>query len=136
MHVVKPILLISLVVALGCGCVRRVVDITSEPEGAVVWVNDREVGETPITVDFVHYGEFDVQVLKPGYEPITTGKEAKAPIWDLLGLDLLAELFPADLTSTNSWHFQLVVEERDGDSLLKRAEQMRSRLNEDEPGAE
>jgi len=26
------------------GCVRRVIDITSDPPGARVWVNDREVG--------------------------------------------------------------------------------------------
>ena len=118
--------------ALGSGCVRRVVDITSDPEGAVVWVNDREVGQTPVEVEFVHYGEFDVQVLKPGYEPITAGEKASAPFWDWLGLDLLAEIFPANLVSRNAWHFDLEEEEGDGESVVRRAEQLRTRLIEDE----
>ena len=52
----------------GAGCVRRVVQITSDPDGAVVWMNDREVGSTPCEVEILHYGKYDVRVEKPGWE--------------------------------------------------------------------
>ena len=122
--------------ALAFGCVRRVVDISSDPDGAVVWVNDREVGATPVEVDFIHYGEFDVQVFMPGYEPITSSAKASAPVWDLPGLDFFAEILPVDLVSRNSWHFALEVEERDADALELRAVSLRNRLLEEESATE
>jgi len=49
-------LLMAVMVPWMGGCVRRVIDITSDPPGARVWVNDREAGRTPCSVEFTHYG--------------------------------------------------------------------------------
>ena len=119
--------LVGAMFASAPGCVRRVVEITSDPDGAVVWMNDREVGSTPCEVEILHYGEYDVRVEKPGWEPVMTGRSAKAPIWDLPGPDLVAELVPAELESRNVWHFRLVVESDDADAVLLRAEVARDR---------
>ena len=32
---------------LGTGCVERTIRVTSEPAGARVWLNDRDIGVTP-----------------------------------------------------------------------------------------
>lgn len=121
-------LLAGLALVGSAGCVRRVVEITSEPPGATVWLNDREVGSTPCEVEIVHYGTYDVRLAKPGYEPISTGRSASAPVWDLPGPDLVAELIPADFTSRSSWSFTLAVEDMSTDAVVERAIVARDRL--------
>ena len=118
---------LALTVAMASGCVRRVVQITSAPEGALVWMNDREVGSTPCEIEILHYGTYDVRIEKAGFEPVMTGRSANVPIWDLPGPDLIAELIPADLESRTVWHFDLVVENTDADQVLLRAEVARSK---------
>ena len=120
--------LFGVMLVFGAGCVRRVVQITSDPDGAVVWMNDREVGSTPCEVEILHYGTYDVRVEKPGWEPVMTGRSARAPIWDLPGPDFFAELVPAEIESRNVWHFQLVVESDDADAVLLRAEVARDKV--------
>lgn len=48
------------------GCVRRTITITSEPSGALVHLNDTEIGRTPVTVGFTHYGVYDVRLSHEG----------------------------------------------------------------------
>ena len=49
------------------GCIERTISITSEPSGALVHLNDDEVGRTPLTVPFTFYGVYDVRV---EHEPV------------------------------------------------------------------
>ncbi|UCD74491.1 MAG: PEGA domain-containing protein [Phycisphaerales bacterium] len=125
-------------VAALTGCVQRTINITSEPPGALVWLNDREVGRTPLDVEFLYYGTYDVRLVKEGYEPLLTKGEANAPLWDLPGLDLAAEVAPVRLHSNIEWHYELLPVENDPDALIERAQQMRARSAEaetaDEPG--
>jgi hypothetical protein len=44
------------------GCVERTISITSEPRGALVYLNDEEVGRTPVSVPFTYYGVYDVRL--------------------------------------------------------------------------
>ena len=53
------------------------ITIDSEPPGALCWLNDNEIGRTPVTVPFTWYGTYRVRLEKPGYEPL----EAEAPVW-------------------------------------------------------
>ena len=52
---------------LPAGCVRRTLMVRTEPEGARVFLNDYEVGTSPVSVDFTWYGDYDVIVRKDGY---------------------------------------------------------------------
>lgn len=110
------------------GCVRRVVEVTSEPSGAIVWMNDREVGTTPCTVEILHYGTYDVRLEKPGFEPKVEGLNASAPAWDLPGPDLVAELLPTEVVSRNRWHLVLHPEDMDDEAVMRRAVIARDRL--------
>ncbi len=97
MHRMFIIGMVLAALAAACGCVRRTITITTEPPGTLVWLNDREVGRTPVQVDFKHYGTYDVRLEHRGYEPMMTSGRANPPWWDHVGLDLFAELTPADL---------------------------------------
>lgn len=109
------------------GCVRRTVEITSEPSGSLVLLNDREIGRTPLTAEILFYGTYDVQLRLEGHEPINGFAEAKAPAWDWIGPDLVAELIPVDFTSRNAWHFTLVPIDVDPAAVLLRARGLQSR---------
>ena len=54
------------------------------PAGALVWVNHREVGRTPLEIDFTYYGHYDVQLTREGSEPVITTAEANPPVWDVI----------------------------------------------------
>lgn len=110
------------------GCVKRTMRITSDPSGALVWVNDREVGRTPVDAEFVHYGTYDVRLIKDGFEPLLTFGEASPPLWDNVPLDLAAELLPFELKSTVHWHYVLEPKDDDRAALIDRGRAMRSEL--------
>lgn len=89
------------------GCLERKISITSEPPGALVWVNDVEVGRTPVETDFVFYGDYDVRVRLDGYEPVRTHMQARAPWYELPPFDLLATAVPTRIENVVKWHFVL-----------------------------
>ncbi len=118
--------------ALG-GCLERTISITSQPPGALVWLNDLEVGRTPLEVDFTFYGTYDVRLELDGYEPIVTSREAKAPLYELPGIDLIAEAIPTRIEDRVHWHFDLrptlervLPGDRATDRLLERASAFRA----------
>jgi len=113
--------------ALG-GCVERTVTITSDPPGALVWVNDREVGRTPLTFEFEYHGTYDVRLTADGYEPMLTTGKASAPLYDMVPLDLVAELVPARIENEQAWHYVLAPRNDDRASLLERAGELRAKL--------
>ncbi|MEM1109779.1 MAG: PEGA domain-containing protein [Planctomycetota bacterium] len=130
-HVAKYVVRAAclLVVAGGfAGCVQRTISITSEPAGALVWLNDEEVGRTPLEVPFRWYGTYDVRLEKDGFVPRWTTGEAQQPWWEYPGPDLVAELLPG-AESRVAWHYELTEEvpaaEQDAGALIERARGMR-----------
>lgn len=122
------------------GCAERRLSITSEPPGATVWVNDVEVGRTPVEANFTHYGTYDVRLRLDGYEPIATGARADAPWYEFVGADLITEAIPwgehGGVTTRVSWNFAMKPAlERTEDraafeaDLLERAKALKSRLS-------
>ena len=127
MRLLHCILVIGAITTIG-GCVRRTIEITSEPEGALVWLNDREVGRTPCSIDFTYYGRYDVRLRRDGFEPISGFGDADEPAWDFIGADLVAEIIPAKFNSRVKWHFTLIPTDSDEAAVLERAKQMRTRI--------
>lgn len=126
------ILLLSMLSCLFMfGCVKRTISISSNPSGALVWVNDREVGRTPVTIDFVYYGEYDVRLEKDGLEPVMTSSEATSPAWDFPGVDVVVEIF-SNQESNVFWHFDLEPRNDDPELLLLRANSARRSVVENE----
>ncbi len=127
-------ILIALMCFTATGCVRRTISITSEPTGALVWLNGREVGRTPVTVDFLYYGEYDVQLVADGFEPLITTGKADAPIWDVVPFDLVSEVTPGEKHSRIAWHYQMMPRNDDPQLLLERARELRGKIQEEDAG--
>lgn len=112
------------------GCVRRTISITSEPAGALVHLNHREIGRTPVEVEFIYYGDYDVRLVKDGYEPLIVKGDASAPLWDTPPFDLVAEAVP-DARKRIHWHYQLAPIVEDPAALVERAQAIRIQLAAD-----
>lgn len=114
------------------GCLERRIAITSEPDGAIVWINDQEVGRTPVDTGFTFYGTYDVRVRKEGYEPVSGPRDAVAPWYEYPGPDLVASALPIPIRSTVRWHYVLSPLPPNTDEartdLVERAEALRERL--------
>ena len=119
----------SLLLLAATGCVQRTISITSEPAGALVWLNDQEVGRTPVAVPFTFYGTYDVRLEKDGFAPLWTTGEAQMPWWELPGPDLAAELIPG-AESNVAWHYELTeatpAQDIDTRALRDRARDLRN----------
>ncbi|MGD9790148.1 MAG: PEGA domain-containing protein [Phycisphaerales bacterium] len=123
--------LVGLTFGLG-GCLRRHVSITSEPSGALVSVNDVEVGRTPCEAEFSYYGVYDVRLEMDGYEVKRTPARASAPIYEYPPLDAIAGVSPIAIDTEVRWHFVLTPTSAMGatpaeleEGLLSRARTMR-----------
>ena len=132
--VLKRMVLVALVIlCMVCyGCVKRTITIDSEPQGALVYLNDEEVGRTPTTVPFLWYGVYDVRLMKEGYETLSVGKEAKAPWYDQPIIDVVTEMLPGTTEVELKWDFELELSGEVGEEyLIDHANQLRAILDDD-----
>ena len=121
------LLLLSLLLT---GCVRRELTVTSEPAGALVYLNGREAGRTPFTTDFTYYGNYDVQIRRDGSEPLVTSKQITAPWWQWFPLDFFAELAPWKPVDKQAMHFELEPRQAvDAQALIGRAEELDQQMD-------
>ena len=75
--------------------------------GALVWLNDVEVGRTPLETDFTYFGVYSVRIRKEGFEPVTTTRRAAMPVYEWPVVDLAAEAWPRTIETDIRWHFDL-----------------------------
>ena len=117
------------------GCAERRIFITSDPSGARVFLNEIEVGYTPVEVDFTYFGVYDVRLRKEGFEPLITTAEAEAPLHEQPGFDLIAGAIPGKDTTHIRWHFELEPSKNDVPALIDRGLELRERMSEPETEA-
>jgi hypothetical protein len=105
--------------------------IESNPPGALVYLNNQEVGRTPMTRDFKWYGDYDVQLRLEGYETLTTNQKVIAPAWNWVPFDLFAGLLPFTFKDERSFSYALTPLDPAKDQpegLLNRAGELRGQL--------
>ena len=61
------------------GCVERTARIETDPPGAIVIVNDEEVGISPVRFSFLWYGDYEIILRKQGYRTLKTHHPIDAP---------------------------------------------------------
>ena len=97
-----PSLAISMVAAAAVlttvGCVQRRMTIRSNPPGALVYVDDYQIGTTPVSTDFVYYGTRKIRLVKDGYETLTVRQPFPLPWY---------QLFPIDFVTENLWPWEI-----------------------------
>ena len=107
------------------GCVRRSLTINTEPQGALIWLNDEEVGRSPVTVDFLWYGDYDVVARLEGHGTLSTHQEITPPWYELPVIAFVTEvLYPGQIHDAREMHFTLTAE------VLPDVEELRARAEE------
>jgi hypothetical protein len=121
----------ALLCACLAGCVERELTIDSDPPGALVYLNDQEVGRTPVRREFTWYGTYDVAVRKEGYRTLKTQSPVIAPPWLWVPLDLVMELLPFPVQDRHRLHYTLKPETEadvDPQQIIQRAQELKTRL--------
>jgi len=77
--------------AMSSGCVQRRMTIRSNPPGALVYVDDYQLGATPVSHDFVYYGTRKIRLVKDGYETLTVRQPFPLPWYQYFPLDFVSE---------------------------------------------
>lgn len=96
-----PIAMMAIAAALlaaASGCVQRRMTIRSNPPGALVYVDDYQIGTTPVSTDFVYYGTRKIRLVKDGYETLTVRQPFPLPWY---------QLFPIDFVTENLWPWEI-----------------------------
>lgn len=127
--------LVSVVCCLALtGCIRRSLTIRTQPEGALVYMNEQYKGESPVTYDFQWYGWYRVRIEKEGYARLNDHKQLKAPFLFWIPLDLFMELLPWAIRDDREWSYTLEPEQVI--SVPKRPSEPRwsNTVIEEEPG--
>lgn len=116
-----------LLIALA-GCVRRELEISSEPEGAIVYVSDIEVGRAPVVVPFTFYGDRDIILRMDGYETLVTNANITVPWYEIPGIDFFSEIAPWTYHDKRYLHYKLTpAKPTSREELINRAEEMARR---------
>lgn len=118
------ILIASLLLA---GCVERKLTINTDPQGALVLLNDEEIGTSPVTVSFEWYGDYWVRISKEGYETLNTHRPLKGPWYDSFPFDFFAQIISPDRTvDSYEWMFELEPKKQiSPEELIQKAEKLK-----------
>jgi hypothetical protein len=116
------------------GCVRRSLTIRTEPDGALVYLNDEEVGRSPVTTDFLWYGDYEIIVRRDGYQTLRTHERINPPWYQVPPVDFFAEvLYVGRLHDQRFVSYTLEPEQLPGrGELLERAAELRSQALSEE----
>ncbi len=122
------VLLILLSSCLLTGCVSRRLTIRTNPPGALVKLNGKRLGFSPVSTDFIYYGTYEIELIKDGYETETILQTISPPWYQRFPLDFASDnLMPFRVTNRHEYVWPLRPKSIvPTDDLLNRANQLRS----------
>jgi hypothetical protein len=99
---------VTMVSACGCNSVHRRMTIRSDPPGALVQVDGQQLGTTPRSIDFTHYGTREIQLSMPGYETRIVEQPIKPPIYQIFPFEFFADNFlPFRVTNRHDFIYRM-----------------------------
>lgn len=122
------------------GCVTRTINIKTMPSGASVYMDDKYIGESPVSIPFTHYGSHKITIEKKDddgrlvLERKTVFEEIKPPLYERFPIDLFSEILPMKLEDVHNLSYQLEeqnqksIEERKKEILLNSEELRRKAM--------
>ena len=110
------------------GCVSRRMTFISNPPGAMVLLEGKEIGYSPASADFTWYGTRQVTLIKDGYETKTDLVTVPAPWYQWPVIEFFADnLSPTRINDRRVFNFELRPKQMIPDEELRsRARQLRS----------
>lgn len=129
-RLIAPLATVALLLlAAGQGCVSRSMTIKSEPEGASVYLDDKYIGETPVTIKFKDYGTRGVRLEKKGLQTLRKRIRVTPPWYQRFPLDFLSEVvIPHRFEDEREFSFSLTAHEQERKGFLRRANEKRKRV--------
>ena len=126
-------LLAAGVLSLGVGCqsTHRRLTVDSQPRGALVLVDGREIGFTPASISFDYYATRQITLVKDGFETQTFLQPIKPPLWQLPPAEFVTDnLLPGQVEDRHVVRRRLVPKTlARTEDVLGRADELRSRSN-------
>ncbi len=115
---------------VGGGCVQRRMMIRTNPPGARVFVDDYEIGTSPVSHNFTYYGGRKIRLVKDGYETLTVMQHVPTPWYEIPPLDFVSEtLIPLEIRDQQTFSYQLTPQMVvPTEQLMGRAEQLRGQV--------
>ena len=129
-YIVLPLLSLILATGILPGCVRRRMTIRSNPSGAVAFVDDQEIGVTPVSVPFTYYGTRKIQLFRDGYETVTVKQPFTAPWYEIPPLDFFFEnLWPREIRDERIVAFDLPPQQNvPNETVIERGQMLRGNM--------
>ncbi len=127
----RYVVVAAVILFAASGCVRRRLMIRSNPVGALVYVDNVEVGTTPCAINYTYYGTREIRLIKDGYETLTVHQPIPTPWYEIPPLDLISEtMTPKEIHDDRTVSYnltpQMVVP---SENLLARAQDLRSQTH-------
>jgi hypothetical protein len=90
------------------GCVERRMIVRTNPPGALLYVDDNEIGITPCATPFIYYGTRKIRLVKDGYETLVVNQPIPAPWYEFFPADFVAEnLVPGHIRDQRALTYEL-----------------------------
>ncbi len=101
--------------------------IRTNPPGALAYVDDNEVGLTPVAISPIYYGNRKIRLVKDGCETLTLIQSVPPPWYEIPPLDFFSEnLVPGKIRDVRTYDYQLYPQTMvPKEELLGRAENLR-----------
>jgi hypothetical protein len=115
----------------GSGCIEQTLSVETNPPGALVDLNDQEIGRTPTQRDFTWWGVYDVTIRKEGYLSIKTTAKVIAPFYEWVPLDFLVDILPFKIKYHKTLRYNLqadVPTTGQAPDLIRRGEELSKEL--------
>jgi hypothetical protein len=113
------------------GCIERILTVQTNPPGALVELNNQEMGRTPVSKDFTWYGVYDITIRLDDYRTLKTAGKVYAPIYEWIPIDLITELLPFPFKDHHTLNYTLVLEppsSQPSPGILDRATELRGQM--------
>ncbi len=135
------LLVLVVIIFVSAGCVTRSITVQTNPSNALVYIDDRIVGESPVTIPFTFYGTRKIMIEKRDddekltHERTTSYEKIKAPICQIFPLDFFSEIvWPGKIEDEHILTYDLVELEplttkEKQKQVLKNADELRQRVN-------
>lgn len=108
------VILGCLIFIAGQGCVTRAINIETSPSNASVYIDDKYVGESPVSVPFTHYGTRKITIEKRDdegrliFKKKVSYEKIKPPIYEIFPLDFFSEIvLPLKMEDNHYYNYQL-----------------------------
>ena len=128
------------IISVSAGCVTRTITVKTNPDNALVYIDDKLAGESPVTIPFTYYGTRKIMIEKRDedgrltHERATVYEKIKSPVYEVFPLDFFSEvLWPGKLKDDHVLNYDLVKleplsrKEQQG-KVIKNAEELRQRV--------